>query len=333
MMVVRNFLRSWRALGAAVLAAGFAAAWLPAQAAAAYPDKPIRLVVAFSPGGPTDVLARMMAQRLSDRLGQQVVVENKPGAGGNIASESVAQAAADGYTLLYNSSSIAISPALFRNEKLNPSEIFTAVASVANVPLVVIVNPQVKAGTIEEFVALLKQMPGKLNMGSSGNGTIDHLASVLFARQTGTDFVHVPYKGNAAALPDLLSGRTDFMMSGALNAFLPHLREGRVRALAITTSARISVLPEVPTLAQTVAPGFDAGTWQGIVAPAGLPAAITRRLNQAVNAVLAEPAVIEALAAQGAQPTGGSAASYQAFVASEYQRWTGIVKETGASSQ
>lgn len=303
-----------------------------AALAAPYPEKPIRLIVAFSPGGPTDVLARLVAKRLGEGLGQQVVVENKPGAGGNIASEVVANAPADGYTLLYNSSSIAISPALFGNDKLDPGKIFTPVASVANVPLVLIVNPAVRADTAAGFVDLLKKQPGKLNMGSSGNGTIDHLTSVLFARQTATEFAHVPYKGNAAALPDLLSGRIDFMMSGSLNAFLPYVREGKLKALAVTTGKRVSALPDVPTLAETVAPGFDSGTWQGIVGPAGLPADITARLNHAINDAIKDPALKASLDAQGAEPTIGTPAQYGDLIRSEYRRWSAIIKETGATS-
>ncbi|MEN4920867.1 tripartite tricarboxylate transporter substrate binding protein [Achromobacter spanius] len=323
---------SRRRLGAAAACLALLAVCQAPAVAGAYPEKPIRLIVAFSPGGPTDVLARLVAKRLGEGLGQQVVVENKPGAGGNIASEVVANAPADGYTLLYNSSSIAISPALFGNDKLDPGKIFTPVASVANVPLVLIVNPGVRADSAAAFVELLKKQPGKLNMGSSGNGTIDHLTSVLFARQTGTDFAHVPYKGNAAALPDLLSGRIDFMLSGSLNAFLPYVREGKVKALAVTTAKRVSALPDVPTLAETVAPGFDSGTWQGIVGPAGLPADVTSRLNQAVNDAIKDPALKASLDAQGAEPTAGTPARYGDLIRSEYRRWSAIIKETGATS-
>lgn len=320
-----------RLLGALTAATFLALTGAPVSAAT-FPEKPIRLIVAFSPGGPTDVLARLVAKRLGDDLGQQVVVENKPGAGGNIAAEMVANAPADGYTLLYNSSSIAISPALFGNEKLNPGKIFTPVASVANVPLVLIVNPEVPADTAAGFVKLLKEKPGMLNMGSSGNGTIDHLTSVLFARQTATEFAHVPYKGNAAALPDLLSGRIQFMMSGSLNAFLPYVREGKLKALAVTTAQRVSTLPNVPTLAETVAPGFDSGTWQGIVGPAGMAPEVTARLNQAVNDALKDASLKASLDAQGAEPTPGTPAQYGALIKSEYRRWSATIKETGATS-
>lgn len=320
-----------RLLGALTAATFLALTGTPVSAAT-FPEKPIRLIVAFSPGGPTDVLARLVAKRLGDGLGQQVVVENKPGAGGNIAAEMVANAPADGYTLLYNSSSIAISPALFGNEKLNPGKIFTPVASVANVPLVLIVNPEVPADTAAGFVKLLKEKPGMLNMGSSGNGTIDHLTSVLFARQTATEFAHVPYKGNAAALPDLLSGRIQFMMSGSLNAFLPYVREGKLKALAVTTAQRVSALPNVPTLAETVAPGFDSGTWQGIVGPAGMAPEVTARLNQAVNDALKDASLKASLDAQGAEPIPGTPAQYGALIKSEYRRWSATIKETGATS-
>ncbi|MFJ1255078.1 Bug family tripartite tricarboxylate transporter substrate binding protein [Cupriavidus sp. CuC1] len=300
--------------------------------ASSYPDKPLRMLVAFSPGGPTDIIARVIARKLGDRLGQQVVVENRPGAGGNIAAEQVSKAPADGYTLLYNSSSIAISPALFHKPALNPGEIFTPVAYVATVPLVVIVNASTPVKTPQEFLNLLKSKPGKLNFGSSGNGTIDHLTSVLFAAKTGTEFNHIPYKGNAAALPDLLSGRLDFMMSGSLNAVMPYIKDGKLRAIAATTSRRVSVLPDTPTLAETITPGFDSGTWQGIVAPRGLPADIVSRLNRDIAAVLKDPETVAALQAQGAEPTGGTPARYGELIKAEYARWTRVVKETGASS-
>ncbi len=314
----------------AVLAAPI---WLttPVQAAA-YPDKPVRMVVAFSPGGPTDIIARVIARKLGERLGQQVVVENRPGAGGNIASEQVSKSPADGYTLLYNSSSIAISPALFRKPGLNPTEIFTPVAYVATVPLVVIVNAASPIKTPEDFLRQLKANPGKLNFGSSGNGTIDHLTGVLFAAKTQTTFNHIPYKGNAAALPDLLSGRLDFMMSGSLNAALPFIKDGKLRAIAATTRQRVSVLPDTPTLAETIVPGFDSGTWQGIVAPARTPADIVNRLNREIAAVLKDPDALAALRAQGAEPTGGTPAAYGQLIKTEYARWTQVVKETGARS-
>ncbi|WP_420224208.1 tripartite tricarboxylate transporter substrate binding protein [Pigmentiphaga litoralis] len=318
-------------LAAAAIVTVSAAAF-PGAAQAAYPDKPVRMVVAFSPGGPTDVLARLFAQKLADQLGQPVVVENRPGAGGNLASDVVANAPADGYTLLYNSSSVTISPALFNTPRLDPRKIFTPVAYVATVPLVLIVNPSVDAKTPKEFVELLKRKPGALNFGSSGNGTIDHLTAVLFGKQTGVTFSHVPYKGNAAALPDLLAGRIDFMMSGSLNAFMPFVKEGRLRAIAATTAQRVSILPDTPTLGETVAPGFDSGTWQGIVGPAALPAPVVTKLNEAVNKVLAQPDTRDSLIAQGAMATGGTPGDYGKLIGSEYERWTRIIKETGTKS-
>lgn len=302
-----------------------------AQAAHDYPSKPIRLVVAFAPGGPTDVLARLVAEGLSKRLGQSVVVENKPGAGGNVASAQISTSPADGYTLLYNSSSISISPVLLNNQKLDPNKIFTPIAPVATVPLALIVNPSVPASNVQEFVELLKKEPKNLNMGSSGNGTIDHLTSELFARQTGTECTHIPYRGNAVAIPDLLAGRIDFMMSGSFNAFLPFIQEGKLKALAVTTEQRVDVLPDVPTLAETVAPGFNSGTWQGIVAPHGLPTEIQATLNRAVNEVIADPELQQRFKAQGAQVTGGTAQAYGELISSEYARWTTVIQETGVT--
>lgn len=300
--------------------------------AATFPDKPIRLVVAFSAGGPTDILARVIARDMSTRLGQQIIVDNRPGAGGNIAAEFVAKSPADGYTLLYNSSSIAISPALFNNTKLNPDQIFAPVGYAATVPLVLIVNADSPVKTPADFIKLLKAKSGQLNFGSSGNGTIDHLTSVVFADKTKTKFNHVPYKGNAAALPDLLAGRIDFMMSGSLNAVLPFIKEGKLRAVAATTVKRVSVLPDVPTLAESVLPGFDSGTWQGIVAPKGTPTPVVERLNRELNATLKAPEVIKALHAQGAEPTGGTSAQYRDLIHGEYARWTKVVKDTGATA-
>lgn len=319
----------------ALLAAGIIGATAlsaPARAQT-WPEKPIRLVVAFSPGGPTDVIARIIAHKLSERLGQTIVVDNRPGAGGNIAAEQVAKAPADGYTLLYNSSSIAISPALFKKPTLNPVEIFQPVAYVATVPLVVVVNPALPAKTPQEFLALLRSRSGKLNFGSSGIGTIDHLTSVLFTERTGTQITHVPYKGNAAAVPDLLGGRIDFMISGSINVLMPYIKEGKLRAIAATTAKRVSVLPDVPTLAETIVPGFDSGTWQGIVAPRGTPAAVVALLNKEIATVLKNPEIIAALHAQGAEITGGSVEQYRKLIKNEYARWTRVVNAIGATPE
>ncbi len=254
---------------------------LPAAAQAdTYPDKPIRMVVAFSPGGPTDIIARVIARKLGERLGQQVVVENRPGAGGNIAAEQVAKSAADGYTLLYNSSSIAISPALFQKPALNPSEIFTPVAYVATVPLVVIVNAASPIRTPKDFLAQLKARPGQMSFGSSGNGTIDHLTSVLFAARTGTQFNHIPYKGNAAALPDLLvrpAGLHDVRQSQRCAAVHPGRQAAR--DCGHHGAARLRAARMCPRWPKPSRPGFDSGTWQGIVAPRGLPATVVTRIQ------------------------------------------------------
>ncbi|WP_183034677.1 tripartite tricarboxylate transporter substrate-binding protein [Cupriavidus sp. UME77] len=227
---------------------------------------------------------------------------------------------------------MAISPALFNLPKLNPDQIFSPVGYAANVPLVLIVNSASAVKTPADFVKLLKDKPGQLNFGSSGNGTIDHLTSAVFADKTKTKFNHVPYKGNAAALPDLLAGRIDFMMSGSLNAVLPFIKEGRLRAIAATTSKRVSVLPDVPTLSETVLPGFDSGTWQGIVAPTGTVTPIVERLNRELNQTLKSPEVVKALQAQGAEPMGGTPAQYHDLIHKEYLRWTKVVKETGATA-
>ncbi len=310
--------------------AGLLLAWSACAAwGQAWPNKPIRMVVAFPPGGPTDIVSRVIAQRLSEQLGQQVIIDNKPGAGGNIAAELIANAPADGYTLFYNTSAIVIGPALYSKVNYDTLKDFAPVALTASVPMVLAVNPNLPARSVKEFLDLARSKPGQLNYSSSGTGTITHLASAMLSTQTGIQTQHVPYKGSAPGLVDLASGQTQFMID-TINTVLPYVRDGRLRGLAVSSMKRSSVLPDLPTLHESGLSGFDAAAWQGIVAPAATSSDIVQRLNAEVNKALAHPEVRAKLAAQGADVLGGTSAEYAAHLRSELPRWAKAVKDSGA---
>ena len=310
--------------------AGLLLAWSACAAwGQAWPNKPIRMVVAFPPGGPTDIVSRVIAQRLSEQLGQQVIIDNKPGAGGNIAAELIANAPADGYTLFYNTSAIVIGPALYSKVNYDTLKDFAPVALTASVPMVLAVNPNLPARSVKEFLDLARSKPGQLNYSSSGTGTITHLASAMLSPQTGIQTQHVPYKGSAPGLVDLASGQTQFMID-TINTVLPYVRDGRLRGLAVSSMKRSSVLPDLPTLHESGLSGFDAAAWQGIVAPAATSSDIVQRLNAEVNKALAHPEVRAKLAAQGADVLGGTSAEYAAHLRSELPRWAKAVKDSGA---
>jgi tripartite-type tricarboxylate transporter receptor subunit TctC len=310
--------------------AGLLLAWSACAAwGQAWPNKPIRMVVAFPPGGPTDIVSRVIAQRLSEQLGQQVIIDNKPGAGGNIAAELIANAPADGYTLFYNTSAVVIGPALYSKVNYDTLKDFAPVALTASVPMVLAVNPNLPARSVKEFLDLARSKPGQLNYSSSGTGTITHLASAMLSTQTGIQTQHVPYKGSAPGLVDLASGQTQFMID-TINTVLPYVRDGRLRGLAVSSMKRSSVLPDLPTLHESGLSGFDASAWQGIVAPAATPSDIVQRLNAEVNKALAHPEVRAKLAAQGADVLGGTSAEYAAHLRSELPRWAKAVKDSGA---
>ena len=312
--------------------AGLLLAWSACAAwGQAWPSKPIRMVVAFPPGGPTDIVSRVIAQRLSEQLGQQVIIDNKPGAGGNIAAELIANAPADGYTLFYNTSAIVIGPALYSKVNYDTLKDFAPVALTASVPMVLAVNPNLPARSVKEFLELARSKPGQLNYSSSGTGTITHLASAMLSTQTGIQTQHVPYKGSAPGLVDLASGQTQFMID-TINTVLPYVRDGRLRGLAVSSMKRSSVLPDLPTLHESGLSGFDASAWQGIMAPAATPNDIVQRLNTEVNKTLAHPEVRAKLAAQGADVLGGTSAEYAAHLRSELPRWAKAVKDSGAKA-
>ena len=305
--------------------------WAASVSAQTWPTRPIRMIVAFAPGGPTDIVSRVIAQRLSEQLGQPVLIDNKPGAGGNLAADLAATAPPDGYTAFYNTSAIVIGPALYAKVNYNPLKDFAPVALTASVPMALVVNPALPVRSVKDFLDLARSKPGQLNYSSSGTGTITHLASAMVTAQTGVQTQHVPYRGSAPGLVDLASGQTQFMID-TINTVLPYVRDGRLRVLAVTTLKRSSVLPEVPTLHEAGIAGFDAAAWQGIVVPTGTPADIINRLNAEVNKALTHPDVIAKLAAQGTDILGGTAAQYAAHLRSEMPRWAKAVKDSGATA-
>ncbi|SSW64928.1 Bug family tripartite tricarboxylate transporter substrate binding protein [Achromobacter agilis] len=304
----------------AILALGSAA-----SAQAAWPERPVTMVVPFPPGGPTDLVARVLAKQLTDQLGQTVVVENKGGANGNIGMQYAAAAKPDGYTVLYNTSSIALSPNLYRSLAFDPVKDFAPVSSTAVIPLVLLVHPSVPAKDTQAFVQYARQHPGKLSYGSAGAGNVTHLGALLLLRSLEIDAVHVPYRGSAPAMTDLVGGQVQ-VMTNTLNDSLGFIREGKLRALAVTSSARSGQLPDVPTVAETAVPGFEMGAWQGVVVPAGTPEPVIEKLNAEIRRALQSPEMQKQLKAQGAQALGSTPQEYAAYIKSEISRWGEVVK-------
>jgi tripartite-type tricarboxylate transporter receptor subunit TctC len=312
---------------AAVLSIGNVA---PASAQGAYPTKPVRLVVPFPPGGTTDILARAVAQKLSETWGQQVIVDNRPGAGGNIGSELVAKSAPDGYTLLMGTvGTHAINPSLYAKMPYDHVKDFTPVILVAGVPNVLVVNPSLPVNSVSELIAYGKANPNKLNFASSGNGTSIHLSGELFRTMTGVQMTHVPYKGSSPALTDLIAGQVQLMFDN-LPSSLQFIKAGKLRALAVTSLERSSALPDVPTLAESGLPGFEASSWFGVLAPAGTPNDIIVKLNTAIAGWLATADAKEKLAAQGAIAAGGAPDAFVRHIAAESSKWAKVVKASGA---
>jgi tripartite-type tricarboxylate transporter receptor subunit TctC len=293
-----------------------------------YPVRAVRVVVGFPPGGTNDIVARLMAQYLSDRLGQQFIVENRPGASSNIATEAVVNAPPDGYMLLVVGASNAINATLY--DKLNFVFLrdIAPVAGIVRVPLVLEVHPAVPARTVPEFIAYAKANPGKLNMASAGNGNPQHVSGELFKMMAGIDMLHVPYRGEAPALADLLGGQVQVLFGG-MPGSLEHFRAGTLRPLAVTTAARSPVMPELPSVGEFLA-GYDTSVWYGIGAPKGTPAEIVDKLNREINAGLADAKMKARFAELSAVAIGGSPAEFGAFVADETQKWGRVVKFSGA---
>ena len=295
-----------------------------------YPERPITMIVPFPPGGPTDLVARVLAKQLSDQMGQSVIVDNKGGANGTIGMQAAASARPDGYTILYNTSSIALAPNLFSNLSFKPEKDFTAISTTAVVPMVLLVHPSVPANNVQEFIDYAKQNPGQLSYASAGNGNVTHLTAFQFTQSAGIDAVHVPYRGSAPGMTDLVGGQVHFM-TNTLNDSLPFVREGRVKALAITSAKRSELLPDVPTLSESVMPDFESGAWQGIVAPTGTPEAIIQRLNKEIHNALASDMVREQLAKQGTQILGNTPAEYQQYISDETVRWGNVIRDAGVT--
>ena len=322
MLMVRMWLRH-ACLAVALGSAGLAAAQ-------DYPSKPVKLVVPFPAGGSVDAVARILGQKLSLKLGQQFVIENRPGAGGNIGSDFVAKAPRDGYTLLLAGvSSHAINPSLYAQLPYDAVKDFTSICLVYSLPNVLVVNPSVPAKSVQELVALAKAKPASLTFASSGNGTTLHLSGELFKRMAGIDIVHVPYKGNAPAVTDLIGGQVNLMFDN-INNSLPHIKSGKLRALAVTGSTRSKVLPEIPTLAESGFRGFSILSWGGVFGPAGLPKPVIDRLNTAINDALRDKQLRELLASEGIEVQGDTPEEFHAFLLGEISRWSKLVKESGA---
>jgi tripartite-type tricarboxylate transporter receptor subunit TctC len=295
--------------------------------AEAYPTRPIHLVVGFPPGGGVDIVARLMGQWLSQRLGQQVVIDNKPGAGGNIATETVVRAPPDGYTLTYVGPVAAINASFYKNLGFDFIRDIAPVASFMRVPLVLEVNPALPATTVPEFIAYAKANPGKINMASSGNGTAGHVAGELFKMMTGTNMVHVPYRGETPALSDLIGGQVQATFN-PMPASIGYIKAKVLRALAVTTTARADILPEIPSLGDFV-PGYEASVWYGVGAPRNTPVAIIDRLNAEINAALADPMIRSTLLALGGMVLAGSPADFGRLIADETAKWAKVVKFAG----
>ncbi|NNU44334.1 Bug family tripartite tricarboxylate transporter substrate binding protein [Ramlibacter montanisoli] len=316
--------RSLLAAAALALALPFAASSVQAQA---WPDKPIRIVVGFAPGGFTDVLGRLIGQKLSERLGQPVVVENKPGAAGTLGADQVAKAKPDGYTLLLaHSNSNSVAPALYPKLPYNILSDFTPIIPVANTPLLLTVHPSVAAKDVKEFVALAKAKPGALRYASSGGGSAQHLAAERFQLATGTQMTHIPYKGSGQAIVDLLSGQVELNFESPPNV-MTHAKAGKLRLLAITSNKRSALLPDVPTMAEAGVKNAEMLQWFAVMGPAKMPADITRRLNTEIAAILKMPEVAEKIASQGGEIMGGSSEDFAKFIASDSAAFARLVKE------
>jgi tripartite-type tricarboxylate transporter receptor subunit TctC len=293
-----------------------------------YPTRPVRILVGFAPGGPADTIARLVGQRLSERLGQQFVVDNRTGAGTNIATEAAVNAAPDGYTLLLVTAANFINATLYKKLEFNFIRDTVPVVSISGEPAVMLVHPSVPAKTVPEFIAYAKSNPGKINLGSGGNGAPSHVFGELFKMLTGTDMVHIPYRGAAPALTALLGDQVQVFFS-PLSTAVENAKAGKVRALAVTTATRSEAMPDVPTMMEFV-PGYEAANWYGIVAPRNTPAEVVDKLNKEINAVLADPGMRARIADLGETVLGGSPADYARTIAEETEKWGKVVTFSGA---
>ncbi|UZE47552.1 Bug family tripartite tricarboxylate transporter substrate binding protein [Rhodopseudomonas sp. P2A-2r] len=299
-------------------------------AEAGFPDRGVRIVVPFPAGGSNDVVARMLGAKLQELWGQPVVIDNRAGAGGNIGAESVARSPADGYTLLLTAPGpLAVNQSLYTQLSFNPMKDFTPVALIASVPIVLAVNPNVKATTVAELIALAKASPGKLNFGSSGLGSTNHLAGELLKTRAGIDIVHVPYRGAAPAMNDLIGGQIPMMFDN-MPAIRPQVQGGTIRAIAVAGAKRSPLFPELPTMVEAGVPNFEASSWFGLVAPAGMPPDVMNTLIDSVTKLLKDPDMVKRLADVGAEPGTLSGNAFAAFLRTESDKWGQVVKTAGA---
>jgi tripartite-type tricarboxylate transporter receptor subunit TctC len=319
-------------LVAGVAALSWAFTWaVPTAQAADYPVRPVTLAVAFTPGGPSDVLSRIVGKKLEQLLGQPFIIENRPGAGGNVAAEQVARAPADGHTLLMgNNSILATNAALYKKINFDPEADFAPISLIGSQANILVVNPQLPVRTMAELIAHAKANPGKVNYASSGHGAAAHLAAELFKAEAKIDIVHVPYKGAAPALQDVIAGHVQMMFATAASV-VPHIQSGQVRALAVTTLKRTAVFPELATVDELGLKGFDATTWHGLVAPSRTPKDVVATLHRATVAALADAAVRKSLGDLGVDIVGNTPEQFTAYIKAEIPKWTAIVKASGAT--
>ena len=318
-----------RSLKGALALAFFSFVFVATAFAQGYPSRPVRMVVPFAAGGTTDVLARILGQKLSESLGQQVLVDNRPGANGNIGAELVARAPADGYTIMMGfDGTLAINPSVYRKLAFDPVRDFAPVANVGLVALLIVVHPSQPAKSVAELVAYAKANPGKINYSSAGHGSTGHLAGELFKARAGIDMTHVAYKGGAQAMNDLLSGQIQLLVT-ALPTVEAHIKSGKLRAIAFTTARRVAGMPDVPTLAESGFAGFDVASWYGIVAPAGAPPEVVRKLNADIVRILEQPDVRQRFAQLGTEPGGGSPESFAATLRADIDKWAAVVRNAG----
>ncbi len=305
---------------------------LPAQAAERYPERVVRIVNPYPPGGSVDVMARILAQKLSEDLGQQFIVENRSGGGGNTGSDSVAKAEPDGYTLLFTAPGpLAVNQTLYAKLSFDPAVDFAPIALFATAPIVLIVNPDVPAGNVPELIALAKKEPGKINFASAGNGTTNHLSGEMFKSMAGIDIVHVPYRGAGPAMNDLIGGHVQ-MFFDLMPVVLPQVTTGKVRALGTAGATRASALPDVPTVAEQGVAGFDASSWYGLVAPAKTPEPVLAKLRDAVAKALEAPAMIARIRELGSEPGNAFGKDFGAFLAQETKKWAEVIRTSGAKA-
>ena len=295
-----------------------------------YPQKPVRIVVGVPPGGATDIVARLVGQKMGEQMGQAVVIDNRGGAGGNIGAELVAKAAPDGYTLfLATIGTMTINPWLYKNMPFDTLRDFAAISQLTSMPQVLVVHPSVPAKSVKDLIAYAKSNPGKLNFASGGSGTAIHLAGELFKTMAGVDMVHVAYKGAAPAMTDLLSGQVSLMFDQILSAF-PHVKSGKLRALAVTPEKRSPAAPELPTVAEVALPGYAVTTWHGLLAPAGTPRPVVQRLNAEAVKALQAPDLRERFASQGVDPVSSTPEQFAAFMKAELEKWRKVVAASGS---